>query len=54
MDVIYIYIHIYEDHSAYMTSLTEKNREKTVSKSSAVVVNVRYPWCTQCKSQDDA
>jgi thiol-disulfide isomerase/thioredoxin len=41
-----------EDHSGYLKSLTTKNMEKTL-KSGTVIVNVRYPWCTQCKSQDD-
>lgn len=42
-----------EDNSAYLTELTEKNMEKMLQKFGAVVVNVRYPWCSQCKSQDD-
>eukprot|EP00747_Dinoflagellata_sp_TGD_P186490 gnl/TRDRNA2_/TRDRNA2_43527_c0_seq1.p1 gnl/TRDRNA2_/TRDRNA2_43527_c0~~gnl/TRDRNA2_/TRDRNA2_43527_c0_seq1.p1 ORF type:complete len:711 (+),score=201.64 gnl/TRDRNA2_/TRDRNA2_43527_c0_seq1:37-2169(+) len=42
-----------EDHSKYITSLTSKNINKTLAKGGAVVVNVRYPWCSQCKSQDE-
>eukprot|EP00418_Pyrodinium_bahamense_P051959 CAMPEP_0179179576 /NCGR_PEP_ID=MMETSP0796-20121207/88878_1 /TAXON_ID=73915 /ORGANISM="Pyrodinium bahamense, Strain pbaha01" /LENGTH=685 /DNA_ID=CAMNT_0020883245 /DNA_START=1 /DNA_END=2058 /DNA_ORIENTATION=+ len=42
-----------EDNSGHLTALTEKNINKTVAKFAAVIVNVRYPWCTQCKSQDD-
>lgn len=43
-----------EDHASYMTSVTEKNLQKTLSKFSTVILNVRYPWCTLCKSGDDA
>jgi len=43
-----------EDHAAYMTSVTEKNLQKTLSKFSTVILNMRFPWCTMCKSGDDA
>jgi len=42
-----------EDHAAYLTSLTAKSINGTLAKFSPVIVNVRYPWCSQCKSQDD-
>jgi len=42
-----------EDHSAYLVSVTEKNLNKTLAKFGTVIANVRYPWCSQCKSQDD-
>lgn len=42
-----------EDNSAWLVSLTSKTLDKTLSKFSTVVVNARYPWCSQCKSQDD-
>lgn len=43
-----------EDNSQYVTALTGKNMQKTVEKFSTVLVNVRYPWCSQCKSQDES
>mmetsp|Transcript_81492 Transcript_81492/g.264001 ORF Transcript_81492/g.264001 Transcript_81492/m.264001 type:complete len:684 (+) Transcript_81492:75-2126(+) len=43
----------FEDHSGYIVELTEKNLDKTLGKFAAVVTNVRFPWCSQCKSQDD-
>lgn len=43
-----------EDHAEYILALTEKNLKKTMAKFSALVVNVRYPWCSQCKSQDES
>jgi len=43
-----------EDHEEYMQSLTSKNKKKLLGKFGTVVVNPRYPWCTLCKSQDDA
>uniref|UniRef100_A0A7S4SQE6 CS domain-containing protein n=1 Tax=Alexandrium monilatum TaxID=311494 RepID=A0A7S4SQE6_9DINO len=43
----------YVEDNPELVALTEKNLDKTLSKYSAVVVNVRYPWCSQCKSQDD-
>jgi len=41
------------DHSGYLKEVTEKNFNKSRAKSSIMVVNVRYPWCSQCNSQDD-
>jgi len=43
-----------DDHAEYITELTSKNEKKLIGKYSALVVNVRYPWCSQCKSQDDS
>jgi len=43
-----------EDNSQYLMALTSKNKQKTLEKFGTVLVNVRYPWCSQCKSQDDA
>lgn len=43
----------YVEDNPELVSLTEKNLNKTLGKYGAVVVNVRYPWCSQCKSQDD-
>lgn len=43
-----------EDHAEYIQSLTSKNKKKLLGKFGTVVVNPRYPWCSQCKSQDDA
>lgn len=42
-----------EEHSEYMTALTAQNLNKTIEKYGAVVANVRYPWCSQCKTQDE-
>lgn len=33
--------------------MNSKNFNKTIAKHSVVVTNVRYPWCTQCKSNDE-
>merc|ERR1712048_1473420 len=43
----------YLDDNPQLVALTTKGYNKTVAKYNAVVVNVRYPWCTQCKSQDE-
>mmetsp|Transcript_29669 Transcript_29669/g.64611 ORF Transcript_29669/g.64611 Transcript_29669/m.64611 type:complete len:700 (+) Transcript_29669:56-2155(+) len=40
-----------EDNKA-VVMITEKNFNKTIAKFSPLVVNVRYPWCTECKAQD--
>jgi len=42
-----------EDNKAYLTPVTQKSLEKLLKKYDALVVNVRYPWCSQCKSQDE-
>mmetsp|Transcript_16651 Transcript_16651/g.45486 ORF Transcript_16651/g.45486 Transcript_16651/m.45486 type:complete len:716 (-) Transcript_16651:107-2254(-) len=42
-----------EDNQAHLTVLTDRNLNKTMAKLAAMVVNVRYPWCSHCKSQDD-
>lgn len=43
-----------EDNSQYVIALTPKNKQKLIEKFSTLLVNVRYPWCSECKSQDDA
>jgi thiol-disulfide isomerase/thioredoxin len=43
-----------DDNAPYLIPLTKKNLQKTIAKYATVLVNVRYPWCTQCKNQDEA
>lgn len=43
-----------EDNKKVLTALTEKNLDKTIGKYTAVITNVRFPWCTSFKSQDEA
>ena len=42
-----------EDNADFVIDATEKKLDAIVKKHSALIVNVRYPWCTQCKSQDE-
>eukprot|EP00927_Polykrikos_kofoidii_P005635 TRINITY_DN12234_c0_g1_i1.p1 TRINITY_DN12234_c0_g1~~TRINITY_DN12234_c0_g1_i1.p1 ORF type:complete len:707 (-),score=117.94 TRINITY_DN12234_c0_g1_i1:275-2395(-) len=41
-----------EDNSPFLMSVTDSNLNKTLNKYSTVVINVRFPWCSQCTNQD--
>lgn len=46
--------HYTDDHADVLVGITAKNVNKMTDKYKTIIANVRYPWCTQCKSQDAA
>lgn len=44
----------YAEDDDNVMELTEKNKQKSIEKFKTLLVNVRYPWCSECTSEDEA
>jgi len=44
----------FDDNSKYLQKITQASLNKTMSRYQTVIANLRFPWCTHCKSQDEA